>query len=277
MSANLVSLLVSILMLLANVTYFAKIEPKIVFFDVGQGDSMLFVSGSFQLLIDGGPGKYLIQKFNRYVRFYDRSIEVLILTHPHLDHYAGLVEVIKRFEVKTVVLSAKPCKFDEFYTVFMDELMKKGVRVVSGLAIKGEGYQITATSKEGSCVKTQDEINNSSVITKLDFGGISILNMGDAHEDLEMEMKYSEIDILKAGHHCSVTSSSENFLKSIQAKYAICSAGWGNIYGHPSEAVLKRFERFGVRTFVTFETGDIVVNLTKGLIYNQRNKVIGQL
>jgi len=86
-------------------------KPRIIFFDVGQGDAaMIDLPGDTQILIDGGDGKDLLEKLGKYLPFYDKKIELMIMTHPDKDHIGGLVEVLKYYEVEQILMTGIKCE-----------------------------------------------------------------------------------------------------------------------------------------------------------------------
>ncbi len=111
--------------------------------------------------------------------------------------------------------------------------------------------------------KCEENINNESIVLDVEVNGKKILLMGDAEKEVEERIfdDIGDIDILKAGHHCSRTASSEMFLNTIDAKIAICSVGEGNKFGHPHNETLEMFQKLNVQYLITYEEGNIVFEL----------------
>ena len=253
---KILSILVSVIFLLFEAFNYPR-EPQIVFLDVGQGDSMLFTYGSFQMLVDGGPGDYLINSLGKYQNLWDRNIEVVVLTHPHGDHFYGLIDIFKRYHVEKLIISDGSCVSDKSYLQLMSlipKILSNYEINIGNVIIKVENYGV-------KCEKGMN-LNDLSLVTKIKIGDTEILSMGDLEEDMEENVKdISDVKVLKAGHHCSKTSTSEEFLDRIKPKYIICSVGKDNKFGHPAIEKIEMFKRKGIKYFITYESGDIVFKI----------------
>ena len=113
---------------------------------------------------------------------------------------------------------------------------------------------------------TQKSINNTSLVLRVSTDVNSFLLMGDAEKQYEKVLvdKYGTLlsaKVLKAGHHCSDTSSTQGFISAVSPELVICSTGAGNSYGHPSKSVLERFEASGIPYWVTYEHGTLEFEL----------------
>ncbi len=278
MKENLLVIILSLIIIAISLVSYLLRPPLLVFLNVGQGDSMLYSYKNTQIVVDGGPGNYLEGTISKYIPFYDREIELMILTHAHLDHYAGLGDILKTFQVKRIVLPVSTCKPDEVYTKFLELVEREGaiVEELSEVSFGELNISFLHVNKL-SCTRSSLETNNSSLVTTFEYNGIKVLNMGDLEEEMEFKVSVSGVDILKAGHHCSKTSSSEGFVESIKPLVSICSLGENNSYGHPSSEVLDRFKRNNTDVFITKDIGDILVNLKERLIYNQDGKLLKKL
>jgi competence protein ComEC len=276
MDQNLATVLISVVVIVVHISHFAITGPTVTFIDVGQGDGAILTVQNFQMIVDGGPGEELVSKIGRYMNNFDRSIEILVISHWHLDHYYGLHQILKTYKVKQVVLPGDLCKESIEIEMIKKLLVQNGVEIRNSISTQVNGVSIDILPSFGrGCIKNSKDINNSSVVTKVEYNGTKVLLMGDIENDAEGRYLY-DTDILKAGHHCSDTSSSKEFLSKATPKVAICSYG-KNFYGHPSYEVLERFKYFGIKSLSTFNNGDIVVNLKSRLIYNQDNKLLMKL
>jgi competence protein ComEC len=237
-------------------------ELKVYFLDIGQGDAILISQGANQLLIDGGPSEQaLMEKLGQFIPFWDRKIEILIATHPDKDHIAGLMGVMKNYQVGTVIDSRVPKESklsQEFERLVGQEKITK---------IAGEpGVKINWP--EGASLKILEakivkDTNSGSIVARLDFGTNSFLFTGDIAENEEKELiakKPEELiaDFLKVAHHGSKYATSTEFLNSVQPKEAIISVGKNNRYGHPTVEVLGRLEEKGITILRTDQNGDII-------------------
>lgn len=241
---------------------------KVKFLDIGQGDSFLIISPSGnQILIDGGPNGKVLNKLGRYMPFYDKTIELIILSHPQADHLTGLVEVLKRYEVEKVLTVN-----DEYDSALFREWKKllnnKNVEFISAQAGQvvdlggGAYFLVFYPFKEfNGEIIDKEKINDLSVIGKLVYGNSSVLFTGDSEIKTELDLLRTnlnlESDILKIAHHGSRTSTHSEFLARIKPLLAVISDGRNNRYGHPNKTVLERLKSFGAGIFRTDILGDI--------------------
>lgn len=234
-------------------------------FDVGQGDATLIEDGKTHILIDGGPNSGILAKLGKTLPFWDRSIDLIILTHPHADHLDGLLEVIKRYDVGMVIESGVNHSIPE-YAVWRQALAEKRIRAVIAQAGQrailpgGAHLDIFAPPKNFSGISPRN-IHEAMVVFELTYASTTALFMGDAEKPLERILVSSgrdlRADILKAGHHGSKTSSYEEFLGRVLPRFAVISVGRKNRYGHPHQEALDRLARFAGRILRTDQYGDI--------------------
>ncbi len=239
-------------------------------FDIGQGDSIFIEApNGNQVLVDGGPSSAVLSKLGRVMPLWDRSIDVLLLTHPHADHVDGLLEVLKRYDIGMVIESGVNHSIPEYET-WHALLREKHVPVM----IAHEGERLVLDSNitldilmplagEDFKGKTVKNVHEGNVASRLRYGNEAILLTGDMESRLEYQLIESGEDIraqiLKVGHHGSKTSTSEVLLTAVQPETAVISVGARNRYGHPAQVVLDRLAQFGVRTFRTDRDGDIAI------------------
>lgn len=267
---------------------------KVNFFDVGQGDAIFldFFDGN-QILIDGGPDNAIMGRLGNAVPFYDRHIDMIILTHPHKDHVFGLIEVLKRYEVGKVVLPK--IDFDSaFYGEFLNTIKAKNIPieyVSDGDIIKigdfaefdflspepAEGLQKSfSTGSESFGVSGQD-LNDISLVAKFIYGDTAILFTGDAGVDIEnkiLEKGYNiRSDILKVGHHGSKYSTSEEFLEEVSPIYSVIQVGQKNRYGHPTEQTLSRLKEYSSQILRNDVNGDVVFESDGNLIFLKKSGI----
>jgi len=246
---------------------------EITFFDVGQGDAILIETpGRNQILIDGGPDSTILEKLNK-MPFWDRTIDLLILTHPDNDHITGLVHVLSSYKVENILWTGA-VKQAAVFEKWQELIEKENARILTAKA----GQEITADrtllqvlfpfdSLEGKSVK---DTNNTSIVLKLDIGEISFLFAGDVYESTERELVRRGIDlssdILKVGHHGSKTSTSTEFIGEVLPETAVISAGSDNSYGHPHKETLDTLEKYDITIFRTDLQGDIKI-ISDGINY----------
>ncbi|MBI4919772.1 MBL fold metallo-hydrolase [Candidatus Azambacteria bacterium] len=257
------------------------------FLDVGQGDAILIKTPKGQtMLIDGGPGNKVLEKLGKYLSPIKKRIDVILLTHPHADHVAGLIEILRRYDIGLVILNGADLKTDN-YNQFLTAVRDNGAEVLiasAGDAVhfdenaefdiispdENSGGRVFNGKSEGFGANGND-VNDTSIVGKLIYGDFSILFTGDATFKIENRLLvYGDnlkSDILKVGHHGSKYSSSLSFLKAVSPKAAIVEVGAKNRYGHPSPATLSRFKMFNMNIFRTDRNGDIKV-LSDGFTTN---------
>ena len=235
-------------------------SPVVVFLDVGQGDATLIQQESFQILVDGGPDDAVLYELAKYIPIYDRNIEVVVLTHAHDDHLKGLLMVLENYNVNSIWYSPS-CADTSSYGYMLEEYAEKLVKVDSSTKLRyGDIAMSVIYPVEAKCEKN---INNESVVLDVEVSGKRILLTGDAEKEVEEKIfdDIGDVDILKAGHHCSRTASSEMFLNSVEPEIAICSVGQGNKFGHPHDETIEMFEKLNVQYLITYEEGNIVFEL----------------
>lgn len=224
----------------------------IYFFDVGQGDSIFIKTPlNHQILIDGGPDDSCLSRLSDVMPFFDKSIDMIVLTHPHADHIAGLIEAIKRYDVDYVLLTG--VSFDDpYYKEFLRHISDKTTRHPRVfVAEAGTDFlfsdvlvDVIYPFKSISGEKFKN-VNNSSTAIRVTYSGKSVLLTGDLESEIEKELVLSgenlNADILKAGHHGSKTASSLEFLKKVLPERVVISCGADNKFGHPHAETLRNF------------------------------------
>ncbi len=241
-------------------------RPQVVFLDVGQGDAELItLPKNIQILIDGGPSDKILTKLSKYLPFYDKDIELVVLTHPHSDHLRGLVTVVKNYNVKNVLWSG--ARYDSrIYNEWIEALKNENANIYvakRGDKISWRGAPLLEVLSPQEIVlgKIFKKIHDSTVVAQLDLGGKKFLLMGDAEENLEKELLAlglgGDIDVLKIGHHGSRTSTSAGLLRATRPRETIIEVG-RNSYGHPHAGVLDRLRQFGATILRTDKLGDII-------------------
>ncbi|MBI5449343.1 MBL fold metallo-hydrolase [Candidatus Gottesmanbacteria bacterium] len=251
----------------------------VAFLDVGQGDAIYIEApNGNQILLDGGPDGKVIQALDKVMPFYDRSIDILALSHPHLDHFGGFLDILPRYFVGAVLSSGTLGDTQEYKTFNKIGLPGQGGSYLAGRqatsGIKqiiarigmvidmGRGVTISVLlpTHDVTNVKPHDGV----MVLRLNYGKTSILLTGDMEKNLEdylitLEGERLQSDVLKVGHHGSKTSSSEELLGFVSPEYAIISVGAKNMYGHPAEEVLGRLASFEIKTLRTDQNGTIIL------------------
>lgn len=236
-------------------------ELKIHFIDVGQADAILVQQGSASMLIDAGNNgdgesvkKYLSSQGIT-------KLDYVIGTHPHEDHIGGLDVMIDSFDVGMVYMpkaSSTTATFKDVIKAINNKNLKVTTPNPGGTFKLGEA-EVQILAPNG---KEYKDLNNYSIALRLTFGSNSFLFMGDAEVKSEKEIlgKGFEVraDLIKIGHHGSISSTSEEFLDRVNPKYAVIMVGDDNTYKHPHKPVMDRLKAKGIKVYRTDECGTIV-------------------
>ncbi|WP_253200427.1 ComEC/Rec2 family competence protein [Clostridium sp. CF012] len=234
---------------------------KVHFINVGQADSILIEQGSKFMLIDAGnngDGKlvknYLLQQGVK-------SLDYVIGTHPHEDHIGGLDYVINDFKIDKIYLPKATSTTKAFGDVIV-AIKNKGLKVAvpkPGETFNLGSAKLTILAPNNSKYK---DLNNFSVVVKLEFGSNSFLLTGDAEDISESEILAKgfnvKSDLLKVGHHGSHSSSKSEFLAKVNPKYAVISCEKGNDYGHPHKETMDKLKKKNITVYRTDELGTII-------------------
>jgi len=240
---------------------------EVVFFDVDQGDAIFIETPQeHQILIDGGPSSIILEKLGKEMPFWDRTIDLIILTHPEHDHIAGLIEVLKRYRVEQVLWTGVVQETGE-YKEWQELLEKQGAEITISqtgqqIIFTGGGIEILHPFQSLQGEKTKS-VNNTSIVARLVFGGNSFLFTGDAFKSVERKLVKKGVklvsDVLKVGHHGSKTSSAAEFIEKVSPEIAVIQCGKDNRYGHPHPETLATLEKFGIKILRTDLKGDIKI------------------
>lgn len=225
------------------------------FLNVGQGDSILIKTPeNHQILVDGGPKNYVFQELDRVMPFFDKTIDLVVLTHPHADHIDGLVEVLKRYQVNTILMTGVSYQ-NANYKEFMKVAAERNISIYiaeNNLDFKfGEVFFDVLYPEKQLLGTNFKDLNNSSIVMKISYRNRQIMLTGDMGFEEENSLIKTGLnlraDILKVGHHGSSTSSSYKFLNLVKAKIAIIQSGRGNTFGHPTKEALERLKASDVQ------------------------------
>ncbi len=255
---------------MTSILFFLFLKPneqsrlEVSFLDVGQGDSTLIRTPFGQnILIDGGPDDSVVYGLSQELPWWDRTIDLVILTHPHDDHVFGLIDVLERYRVKKVLYTGA-LHSSPGYIAWLELIRDKKIplAIIRGQQRinLGDGcYLDILYPNEDFVNKEVEELNNTSIVTKLVYGETSFLFTGDAEAELENKLLELGIDIsanvLKVAHHGSDTSSRADFLVAVDSDIAVISVSSDNDFGHPSGRALKRLERSGAKVYRTDKDG----------------------
>lgn len=232
------------------------------FINVGQGDSILVQTPENKhILIDGGPprsGKKVVQYLKKQNV---KKIDLLIATHPDIDHIGGLINVLKSIPVKKALDIGKVHTTKTFMG-YMYQLFKQKTPLV--IAEEGKMLDVSETVelKVLNAYDSGENNNEASLVLQLSYGEINFLFMGDVGKEVESQLldEYNlQADIMKIGHHGSKTSTSLSFLEAVNPQIAFITYQQGNKYGHPVDHVIQNLHRVDAQIFSTGVYGDTVV------------------
>lgn len=232
--------------------------------DVGQGDGLIAIYKNYQIVTDGGnPNGKINRCLSRYLPFWDREIEVVINTHPQLDHYGGLIEVFKNYKVDNFVANDIPVSSLE-YQVLLKEVGRGGAKVIRptvGTTLRLDLMQYDIFYPIDNEIR--GDVNNVSVQAILTMGEFEALLTGDIESEVSdlvlKNLPNKSIDYIKVPHHGSRNSMLSNYLKVIDPKIAVISVGKNNSYGHPHPEILKMLSDKNIKILRTDQVGDVIV------------------
>lgn len=236
---------------------------RVVFLDVGQGDSIYIESPTHtKVIIDGGAHLDSDAKLSKYISFFDKQIDLIIPTHADSDHITGLVEDFMRYDVRDTT-SIHASSTSNIFAAYEKDKEGHEYRGLLGdtIDIGGGAFLTVVLPKEGETF-SKDETNDSSTVMLLTYEGYTFLLTGDLPETREHALLASgliphDITVLKLGHHGSKYSTGEELLAYTHPHYAIISAGKDNKYGHPNKETIDRVSAIGSEVISTIESGNI--------------------
>ena len=238
-------------------------DMAVHFLDVGQGDcSLIVMPNGKTVLIDASTndeGENILE----YLSLYDIDrIDFFVLTHPHADHIGGAKDIVEGIKVGKIVMPDVTTDTSVFENL-LNAIDKKHIPV--HIAEVGEIISLgNANLKVLAPVKKTDDLNNMSIVLRLDYGNTSFIFTGDAEEPSESDMldrfgkNEFKADVIKIGHHGASTSSSEEFLKAVSPEYAVISCGKENSYGHPHSETVSKLNDLGITYYRTDKVGNVV-------------------
>lgn len=238
---------------------------RVTFLNIGQGDAIFIEApGGRQMLIDGGPDQSVLRELAHEMSFFDRTIDVVVATHPDKDHIFGLTSVLNRYDVSYILDPGIPndTSFWQSFDAAAEGERATRIRARRGMAIHlggGADFHILFPDRDMEGVS---DTNTASIVGKLTFGNTAYMLTGDSPQAIEkylVQLDASDLksNVLKAGHHGSRTSSSEEFIEAVHPTYAVISAGKHNSYGHPHQEVIDRLIGSGATILSTYTQGAI--------------------
>lgn len=215
----------------------------VYFLDVGQGDAILLrAPDGRQVLVDGGPSPAaLLDELGALMPFGDRSLDLVVLTHPDADHMTGLLTLPERYRVAALLIPDGAAAYPASWADALADDRGELTVAQRGMQIKLDTLQITVLHAPDS---TAADDNNASLVLRLDYGTTSLLLTGDAEQMTEQALLDAgaplRADVLKVAHHGSASSTTAAFLAAVQPRLAVIQVGADNRFGHPHPDVLAR-------------------------------------
>ncbi|EKD87290.1 MAG: hypothetical protein ACD_36C00161G0002 [uncultured bacterium] len=234
-----------------------------MFCDVGQGDGayIRFPDGR-DMVVDGGPNDKILGCLGRYMPFWDRHIDIVVMTHPQKDHMQGLISVFERYDVDYFVRSNVE-NTTEGYKELQNVVQSKNIPqkfVTTGELIDIDQTKLSVAWPSPDVLGATTDINDASVVFFLRYGSFDALFTGDATLRQGFEWQAGDaIEVLKVPHHGSKTGMNEAFVDSVRPSLAVISVGKNNTYGHPTQEILEMLEARAIRVMRTDQEGDIEV------------------
>ncbi len=238
------------------------------FLDVGQGDSILIKSpDGVEMLIDGGKDRSVLRQLPSVIGPLDRSIDLVVETHPDADHIGGLPEVLKKYAVAYFLSPGKASDSSVYAQLLAMEASEPGMQGIlarEGMRIHlGKDVYADVFHPEDNVGKLRDT-NDASIVMRLVYGDTEFMLTGDAPSWVEDRLvsEYGDrlrSDVLKAGHHGSKHSTDDAWLAAVQPDTVVISAGKGNSYGHPHPETLDRIRTEGAAVVSTIDAGTITL------------------
>lgn len=237
----------------------------VAFLNIGQGDAVYIESPDHhQILIDSGPGDAVLRELRKVMPWYDKSIDMIMITNPDKDHIAGFIPVLKRYAVGQAM---EPGTKNEsavnanLHQLITDKKLEMTIARRGQVIDLGGGASLHILFPDRDA--TGLDSNTGSIIAKLVYGDTSVMLTGDAPfqtEDYVVDLEGADMKstLLKEGHHGSRTSISEKFFTAVDPEYSIISAGFKNSYGHPHKETTEMLGRLQIPMLLTFEEGTIV-------------------
>ncbi len=240
-------------------------DVSVHFVDVGQGDCTVIMSKDGVILIDSGEEDKAQTVINYLNKLGVEKLDYCIVTHPHSDHMGSMAKVLDEFKADKLIMpeltdiNMPTTKIFEKFLLSAEENADEVIPAEAGYTYSLGEIEMSIL---GPCEQDED-INNMSVVTKIEYGSSSFLITGDcsfSEEEDIMDNYYNELscDVLKVGHHGSSGSTSVDWLEAVEPKYSVISVGKDNSYGHPTKRVLEDIEDFGSIIYTTENEGTIV-------------------
>lgn len=294
------SVVVFLVVIILNFNKGAGGKFKVVFCDVGQGDAIYFKTPSgMEILVDGGPDERVLECLSHHMPFWDRTLDLVVISHPQADHISGLIPLLKRFRVDNILIGSqtnnKSPEFKELVRLILDEKITVknpflGQKIDFGDGVKAQvlwpekkwladrlsdqngkvlgvsNINLLNKKTELGVFSFTGDLNLTSIIMIFQYGSFDILLTGDADSSIQplilQKKLFTPVEILKVPHHGSKKALTDKFLKTVKPKLAVISVG-KNSFGHPAKDLIRRLTDMKISLLRTDKDGEIAI-LTDG-------------
>ncbi|RJQ35200.1 MBL fold metallo-hydrolase [Candidatus Parcubacteria bacterium] len=242
-------------------------DLEINFFAIGQGDAILIRTPEGQnILIDGGPDNLLLYHLGETLPWWERTIDYLVITHYHADHYLGFPELLKKYRVKNILVTAH--QPDDFlYSIWQQALVENNLK--PSIVLAGEKFVVSDDLSWQVLLAdyNHEDFNENSLVLRLTYGNTNFLFAGDLPISGEQKLLSLGFDlssqVLKVGHHGSKYSSGSDFLSAVDPDICVIQSGQDNKFGHPHQEALVRLAQANCLIFDT-QNGDSIKLISDG-------------
>lgn len=236
-------------------------QLEVYFLDVGQGDAILIRTPQGRnILIDGGEDNTLLYELSQALPWWDRTIDYMIISHYHADHYMAFPEILNKYQVRNILVTAHQPD-DLLYNIWQEKLIDKNIS--SQVVKAGEVFKISDDLSWQIIVadSNHEDFNDSSLVVRLSYKDVDFLFMGDlpnTGEERVLDLGFVlESEVLKVGHHGSRYSSSQEFLDQVKPGLCIIQSGQDNKFDHPHQETIDRLRSIGCQIKNTQDLGTI--------------------
>lgn len=258
-------------------------KMRLIFCDVGQGDGLLLVSPSGkQIIVDGGPGTKIIDCLSQHMPFWDRTIELVVVTHSQQDHMEGLLEVLARYRVK-MIAETKVNNGSALYQVWQKAVDSEKAKVY----VPKAGDKLSVDSEQGQTLSLDilwpdaqmlsiwqktapGDLNESAIVMRVNYGQICAYLTGDVPKETLQSLIDRQCRILKIAHHGSKTGTNEEILDQVSPHLAIIQVG-KNSYGHPHKEIIDLLTSKSVK-ILRNDTNGIIKIISDGTTFQAKSQ-----
>lgn len=237
----------------------------VYYLDVGQSDCSIVICDNKVMMIDSGSKSSYIKIRGALLALGIDKIDYLVVTHPHDDHMGNAADIIKKYNVENIIMPKIASENQVDTLTYSDLISSIANHDVNPMTVN-VGDKISfgrANIDFFAPFEQNDNLNNMSIVLKVNFGETSFLFQGDAENSIEKQLLSSDMDVsadvIKVGHHGSNTSSSEKYLDVVNPSIAVVSCGADNSFKHPNKQTIDLLEKQDVNTYVTAYNGNITI------------------